>query len=163
VPAGSLAIPVEWNVFAVGPREVSLSLIEIYGACGSVDPTVRETRTSVAIEIVEASRPGPCIALAREQTLELQLAHPLAGRTIQGLSSEGLSLRPVFGARLTVTPRLIGFAPQDAVHALALFSLRRHTRVVRATRGLRRVVAQYPAPGRPAPRSGVVRLAVGGR
>jgi hypothetical protein len=63
---------------------------------------------------------------------------------------------------LATMPRLIGFAPQDAGHVLALFSLRGRVRLVSNVRGLRRVVAQFPAPGQRVPRRGIVRLSVGG-
>ena len=60
-------------------------------------------------------------------------------------------------------PRLIGFAPNDSGHALALGYLRGRVGRVLVASGRRRVVAQSPAPGRILARGTRVRLRVAGR
>ena len=49
------------------------------------------------------------------------------------------------------------------LHALALVSLRGQTRIVHGASGLRRVVAQYPAPNQRVPKNRVVRITIAGR
>lgn len=154
-------VPVEWDAYAVGPREASLELIVQHGACGTLQPAVAEGRDSVVIDIDEEQGSGACLAVAAIGPLDVRLAHPLAGRTIQGPSRQRLPIFPP--SRLDSVPRLIGFAPQDATRALALVSLRTQTKVIHGTGGLRRVVAQYPAPGQRAPTSRVVRITIAER
>jgi len=161
-PAGSArTVPVEWDVYAVGPREASLELIVERGVCGHIQTKVVEGRDSVVIEVGEEQGSGACPAVAAIAPLDVQLAHPLAGRTIQGASRRRLPIL-LSRSRLDSVPRLIGFAPQDASHALALVSLRARTRIVHGTGGLRRVVAQYPAPGHGTPKSRIVRITIAG-
>jgi len=155
-------VPVEWDAYAVGPRETSLELIVQHGTCGTLQTAVVEGRDSVVIDIDEAQGPGACLAVATIGPLDVRLAHPLAGKAIEGPSRQHfptLFLR----SRLDSVPRLIGFAPQDAAHALALVSLAERTRTIHATGGLRRVVAQYPAPGQPLRKSRIVRVTIAER
>jgi hypothetical protein len=160
VAAGT--VPVEWDAYAVGPREASLELVVERGACGPVKTTVVEGHDSVDIAIDEEQGPGACPAVLAIGPLDVRLEHPLAGRTIEGPSRRRFSA-PVSRSRLESAPRLIGFAPQDAAHALALVSQRGGTRIVHRTGGLRRVVAQYPAPGGRLPKSRVVRITIAER
>ncbi len=155
---GARAVPVEWDAYSVGPREASLELIVQHGTCGTLQTAVVERRDSVVIDINEQQGPGACPAVAAIGPLDVRLAHPLAGRTIQGPSRQRLPI--LSPSRRDSTPRLIGFAPPDAAQALSLFSLREQTRIVHGASGLRRVVAQYPAPGRRVPKSRVVRITI---
>lgn len=154
-------VPVEWDAYAVGPRETSLELIVQHGTCGTLQTAVVEGRDTVVVDVDEAQGPGACLAVAAIGPLDVRLAHPLAGRTIQGPSRQRLPIFPP--SRLDSVPRLIGFARQDAAHALALVSLRGQTKVVHGTSGLRRVVAQYPAPGHRTPKSRIVRITIAER
>jgi len=151
-------VPVEWDAYAVGPRETSLELIVQHGVCGALQTAVAEGRDSVVIHIDEEQGPGACPTVVTIGPLDVRLAHPLAGRTIQGPSRRRLPI--LSPSRRDSVPRLIGFAPQDAAHALALVSLHGQTRIVHGASGLRRVVAQYPAPGRRVPKSRVVRITI---
>ncbi len=151
-------VPVEWDAYAVGPHEASLELIAQHGVCGALHTTVAEGRDNVVIDIDEEQGPGTCPAVVTIGPLDVRLAHPLAGRTIQGPSRQRLPI--LSPSRRESVPRLIGFAPPDAAHALSLVSLRGQTRIVRGASGLRRVVAQYPAPGQRTPKSRVVRIAI---
>lgn len=155
-------VPVEWDAYAVGPRETSLDLIVQHGACGSIQTRVGEGHDSVVIEIGEEQGSGACPAVATIGPLDVQLAHTLAGRTIQGPSRQRLPIL-ISRSRLDSAPRLIGFAPRDAAHALALVSLGEQTRILHGTGGLRRVVAQYPAPGQGTPKSRLVRVTIAGQ
>jgi hypothetical protein len=159
--AAARMVPVEWDTYAVGPREASLELIVQHGVCGALHPEVAEGRDSVFIDIDEEQGPGACPAVVTIGPLDVRLAHSLAGRTIQGPSRQRLPI--LSPSRLDSTPRLIGFAPQDATHALALVSLRGQTKVVHGTSGLRRVVAQYPAPGQRVPKSRTMRITIAER
>ena len=152
-------VPVEWDAYAVGPHETSLELIVERGMCGPIQTAVVEGHDSVVIEIDEEQEPGACLAVAAVGTLDVQLAHPLAGRAIQGPSRRHFQAL-VSRSRLDSVPRLVGFAPQDASHALALVSLRERTSTAHGTGGLQRVVAQYPAPGQPVPKSRTVRITI---
>jgi hypothetical protein len=158
--AAARMVPVEWDAYAVGPREASLELIIQHGTCGTVQTAVVEGRDSVTVDIDEVQGPGACPAVAAIGSLDVRLAHPLAGRTIGGPSRQRLPI--LSPSRLDSVPRLIGFAPQDAAHALSLVSLGEQARVVHGARGLRRVVAQYPAPGRRTPKSRVMRITIAG-
>jgi hypothetical protein len=154
-------VPVEWDAYAVGPREASLELIVQHGTCGTLQTAVAEGRDAVVIEINEEQGSGACPAVEAIGPLDVRLAHPLAGRTIQGPSRQHfptLFLR----SRLDSVPRLIGFAPRDAAHALALVSLRAQTKVLHGTSGLRRVVTQSPGPGQPLRKSRIVRVTIAG-
>lgn len=162
VSAGAPTVPVVWDAYAVGPREASLELIVQRGTCGSIQAKVVEGRASVLIEVHEQQRPGACLAVAAIAQLDVQLAHPLAGRAIRGPSRRRVPTT-ILRSRLDSVPRLIGFAPQDASHALALWSLRGQTTIGHGAGGLRRVVAQYPAPGRRTPESRIVRITIGGQ
>jgi hypothetical protein len=162
---GALAartVPVEWDVYAVGQREASLELVVQHGACGHVQTKVVEGRESVVIEVVEVQGSGVCPAVAAIGSLDVQLAHALAGRRIQGASRQRFPTL-LSRSRLDSVPRLIGFAPLDASHALALVSLHGRTTTVHGMKGLRRVVAQHPAPGQRTPESRIVRVTIGGR
>ncbi len=159
--AATRTVPVEWDAYAVGPREASLELIVQHGVCGTLQTAVAEERDSVVIDIDEEQGPGACPAVAAIGPLDVRLTHPLAGRTIQGPSRQRLPI--LSPSRLDSVPRLIGFAPQDATHALALVSLRGRTRIVHGATGLRRVVAQYPAPGQRTPKSRIVRITIAER
>lgn len=154
-------VPVEWDAYAVGPREASLELIVQHGVCGPIHAGATEGRDDVEVQIIEEQRAGVCPALATIGTLSVRLARPLAGRAVQGPGRE-LFPSGVAGLRLDSVPRLIGFDPQDAAHALALVALHGQTRAVHGVGGLRRVVAQYPAPGQRRPRSRVVRVTIAG-
>jgi len=153
--------PVEWDAYAVGPRETSLELIVQHGVCGALHTAVMEGRDSVVIDINEEQGSGACPAVVTIGPLDVRLAHPLAGRTIQGPSRQRL---PTFflRSRLDSVPRLIGFAPRDAAHALSLVSLHEQTRILHGTGGLRRVVAQYPAPGQRVPKNRALRIRIAG-
>ncbi len=153
-------VPVEWDAYAVGPREASLELIVQHGTCGTLQPAVVEGRDTVVVDIDEEQGSGACLAVAAIGPLDVRLAHPLAGRTIQGPSRQRLPIFPP--SRLDSVPRLIGFAPQDAAHALALLSLRERTRIIHGTGGLRRVVVQDPAPGQRTPKSRLVLVTIAG-
>jgi len=166
----------QWDAFAAGPRERSLDLGYSGNNCGSrnLHEAVQETRTSVLIEMHEevpefSSSRGPVSCPAPSlKFLNLALARPLAGRSIRGRPGAVLkNPRNVFGEFVggssEKVPRLIGFAPQDAEHALVLAYLNGRVELMPASRGLRRVVAQYPAPGRMVSRNGVVYLRVAGR
>jgi hypothetical protein len=155
-------VPVAWNAYAVGPHETSLELIVERGTCGTIQTAVAEGHDSVVIDIDEEQEPGACLAVAAIGPLDVQLAHPLAGRAIQGPSRRRFQA-PASRSRPDSVPRLIGFAPQDASQALALVSLREQTNITHGTGGLQRVVAQYPAPGRPVPKSRTVRITITGR
>jgi hypothetical protein len=154
-------VPVEWDAYAVGPREASLELIVQHGVCGTLQTAVAEGRDSVVIDIDEEQGPGACPAVVTIGPWDVRLAHPLAGRTIQGPSRQRLPI--LSPSRLDSVPRLIGFAPQDAAHALSLVSLGEQTKVVHRTSGLRQVVAQYPAPGQRVPKNRVVRITIAER
>ena len=158
--AGVRTVPVEWDAYAVGPREASLELIVQHGVCGPLQTAVAEGHDSVVIDIDEQQGPGACPAVVTIGPLNVRLAHPLAGRTIEGPSRQRLPI--LSPSRRDSVPRLIGFAPQDAAHALGLVSLRAQTRIVHGVSGLRRVVAQYPAPGRRMPKSRVVQITLAG-
>jgi hypothetical protein len=154
-------VPVEWDAYAVGPREASLELVVQHGVCGTLQTAVAEGRDSVTVDIDEVQGSGACAAVAAIGPLYVRLAHPLAGRTIQGPSRQRLPI--LTPSRLDSVPRLIGFAPQDAAQALSLVSLEEQTKVVHGTSGLRRVVVQYPVPGQRTPKSGIVRITIAGR
>jgi hypothetical protein len=161
---GALAartVPVEWDAYAVGPREASLELIVQHGTCGTLQTAVVERRDSIVIEVNEQQGSGACPAVAAIGPLDARLAHPLAGRTVQGPSRQRLPI--LSPSRRDSVPRLIGFAPQDAAHALSLISLHGRTRIVHGVSGLRRVVAQYPAPGQRTPKNRIVRITIAGR
>lgn len=159
--AAARTVPVNWDAYAVGPREASLELIVERGTCGSIQTNVVERRDSVLIEIDEAQRPGACLAVAAIAPLDVRLAHPLAGRAIQGPSRRRVPTIPL-RSLLDLVPRLIGFAPRDASQALALVSLHGQTRIVHGARGLPRVLAQDPAPGQRTPNSRIVRITIAG-
>jgi hypothetical protein len=160
-PVAARTVPVEWDAYAVGPREASLELTVQHGVCGTLQTAVAEGRDSVTVDIDEEQGPGACPAVATIGPLDVRLAHPLAGRTIQGSSRQRLPI--LSPSRLDSAPRLIGFAPQDAAHALSLVSLHEQTKVVHGISGLRRVVAQYPAPGQRVPKNRVVRITIAER
>jgi hypothetical protein len=155
---GARTVPVEWDAYAVGPREASLELIVQHGVCGTLQTAVAEGHDSVVIDIDEEQGPGACPAVVTIGPLDVRLAHPLAGRTIQGPSRQRLPI--ISPSRLDSVPRLIGFAPRDAAHALSLVSLREQTKITHGVSGLRRVVAQYPAPGQRTPKNRIVRITI---
>jgi hypothetical protein len=139
--------------------------VEEHGVCGPIHTTLRETRLTVVVEIEEERRSGICITLAEVVRREVHLAEPLAGRAVRrraGGTAVGDGCLIPGSTPCGVVPRLIGFAPQDAKYALSHTSLRLRTRSQRGTVGLRRVVAQDPAPGRKDPPNGLIRVAVGG-
>ena len=85
-------VPVEWDAYAVGPRETSLELIVQHGVCGPIQTRVAEGHDSVVIDIDEQQGSGACPAVATIGPLDVRLAHPLAGRTIQGPSRQRLPI-----------------------------------------------------------------------
>jgi hypothetical protein len=183
-PGGSVSafqamqMQADWNVVAVGPRERSLDLIYTSSGClgPGVHVTVSEARASVTVRMQEdAEIPGPgeaCAEFLRLSSLQVALAAPLRGRAILGRPTADLPIDvrvpddPVFvhGRELIEVPRLIGFAPREALRALALRALsgdRRFTR--KRGGGLPRVVEQSPAPGATIALHGVVRLRIASR
>jgi hypothetical protein len=167
---GWRAASARWDAFAVGVRERSLHVGFVVSSCDyprNVHARLREARATVRIEVREElpvysgsgvrSCPAP-----KTRFLDVRLARPLDGREIRGRPDLVLNApTAVFGERLgeafETVPRLIGFGPRDAEHALTLAYLR--GRVVRpAGGGPRHVVAQHPGAGRRLRRNGVVRL-----
>jgi hypothetical protein len=156
--------PSYWAASSVGPGERSLELEYSMGGCGlrNNHTSVRETARSVLIEMhaeVPEYPPGTIVSCpaSRSGFLTITLVRALAGRRIRGHQTAfggegGESDQPV--------PRLVGFAPQDAYRALALKYLRGAVLLVPPSRGLRRVVAQYPTPGAVVRRNTVVHLRV---
>lgn len=100
--------------------------------------------------------------------LTARSARRLAGRHILGRSATVLQdPRGVFGfvgpeTEPVKVPRVVGFAPADAEHALVVGYLRGSLRSLRNGSGLRRVVAQAPMPGSTLARNSAVRLLVAG-
>jgi hypothetical protein len=160
-PASARAVAVAWDAYAVGARETSLELLVRRGACGTIETRLTERHTSVLVEVTEQQRPGACLALAAIQPLQVPLVHALAGRAIEGPSRRRVQT-PLARWRHDRVPRLIGFSPADAMHALALVSLHGRVSSQRRAGGLRRVVAQRPAAGRRPPADRIVRITLAG-
>jgi hypothetical protein len=160
-PAVAGTVSVAWDAYAVGLHETSLELLVQRSTCGTIQSRLTERRSSVLIEVTEQQRQGACLAVAAIQPLDLPLAHALAGRAIEGPSRRRVQT-PLERSRLVHVPRLIGFAPQDAMHALALVSLHGRVRSVRRAGGLPRVVGQQPAVGQRPPGSRVVQITLAG-
>ena len=163
-------VPARWTVVAVAAHERSLELrIATAGrSCGEPElrATVRETPTDVGISIVEAETPRTtpglllaCPAIARVYSPpSLSLDAPLAGRRIYALpTSAGPLPEPAQTLHYSGlaapgrVPRVIGFAPVDAKHALEAADLCERIHVKRTRHGLPRVLAQTPSPGTPIP------------
>jgi hypothetical protein len=160
-----------WDVISIGSGERSLILVSEHDYCdGPVKAQVHETSVSVTVELVEGPRPqGACPPLITSGWLYAQLAHPLAGRAILGRLSIVLPPAAVPRQHLpgeprdeSITPGLIGLAPADAEHALALLHLRGHILVIGHAFGRRCVVAQDPAAGHVEPAGEAVRMTVEG-
>jgi hypothetical protein len=146
-----------WNVLGVGPQGRSLEIVFVTGGCLSPTANVRvvETKTSVTLSVTltnEATPGTACPAFVRFATTSVALASPLAGRAILGRPTPGLS--GYMGALVSVgghlelrMPRLIGFAPADALHTLALYGLQEQATRGPDQRGLVRVIAQSPQAG----------------
>jgi hypothetical protein len=159
--ASTSAVAVAWDAYAVGAHESSLELVVQRGACGTIQTRLTERRASVQIEVTEQQRRGACLAVAATQPLVVPLAHALAGRAIEGPSRRRVQT-PLARRRQDHVPRLIGFGPADAMHALALVSLHGRVSSERRAGGLRRVIAQRPAAGARAPASRIVRITLAG-
>ncbi|HMD51975.1 MAG TPA: hypothetical protein VKG62_04615 [Solirubrobacteraceae bacterium] len=157
---------VEWAVTAVGPRERSLIVVYEYGGCEgpALETTVHETPTTVSIRVQKKEEPPEqpgvvCPAIARIGQWNVPLSLPLGGRAISGVPSPSrVPVPPDVG----YAPRFIGFSPQDARNALSLWGLHGQIRAAGTARGLRRVVAQHPAPGSPLSRNETIQLRVAG-
>ncbi len=160
-PAVAGTVSVAWDAYAVGVHETALELLVQRSTCGTIQTRLTERRSSVLIEVTERQRSGACLAVAAIQPLDLPLDHALAGRAIEGPSRRRVQT-PLERSRQDRVPRLIGFAPQDAMHALALVSLHGRVSSVRRAGGLRRVVAQQPAVGQRPPGSRVVQITLAG-
>lgn len=152
---------VAWDAYAVGAHEASLELVVQRGTCGTIQTRLSERRASVQIEVTEQQRPGACLAVAAIQPLVVPLAHALAGRAIEGPSRRRVQT-PLARRRQDHVPRLIGFGPADAMHALALVSLHGRVSGERRAGGLRRVIAQRPAAGAGAPAGRIVQITLAG-
>jgi hypothetical protein len=150
-------VAASWDVLGVGPQGRSLELVYITGGCLSptAQTAVAQTNTTVTLTVTltdEATPGTACPDYLRYATTSVALPSPLAGRAILGRPTPALSgysgtLVTVNGHLELRLPRLVGFAPADALHTVALHGLRE--RVVRTTarRGLLRVIAQAPSPG----------------
>jgi hypothetical protein len=148
------------DVYAVGAGELSVRVIFLHGVCGPIRTRATEADVSVRIEVVEERMPDAiCPAIAIVGRVTVPLARPLAGRALVGYHSSGSSRYLI---RRGGVPRLLGFSPLDAGHALGLAGLHMRARRVPARGGLPRIVAQYPPPGRPIPTSEVIRVAIAG-
>jgi hypothetical protein len=164
--ASAASEPSGWplEVIAVGPAEHSLELLTAFTDCGAQGGVVvHESSASVEVERSTEARSSVCDLLVRSGWLVLPLARPLAGRAILGQSLMRPGSRPL--SRLGLlhgVPRLIGFAPADARHALAVVGLSDRIRVLLPVHGRRRVVSQDPAPGAHATPGMSVQLTVGG-
>lgn len=146
-----------WDVLAVGPHGRSLEIVFLTGGCLSptANTAVAETKTSVTLSVTLANQATPgaaCPAFVRFATTSVALAAPLAGRAILGRPTPALSgytgaLVNVGGRLELRMPRLVGFAPADALHTLSLYGLREQTLRGPHRPGLVRVIAQSPRAG----------------
>lgn len=150
-------VSASWDVIGVGPQGRSLDLVFLTGGCLSptADAEVAETSTSVTLTVTLANLATPgtaCPAFVRFATMTVALARPLAGRVILGRPTPPLS--GYMGALVTANghtklrmPRLVGFAPADARHTLALYGLTVQFANGPKRPGLARVIAQSPRAG----------------
>jgi hypothetical protein len=163
-------VPVPWDALEVGPSGRSIIVFGSFG-CMAVKPhaTVTEAPTTLMLSVSneEQERQGPappCAPVERAVSFSVALVRPLAGRTILGrwLAEDGLAVGlNVVGERRKV-PRLIGFSPADATHALSVLGLRPHVCYKRLHgASLSRVVSQRPALGGTAAKGGTVLVVVG--
>jgi hypothetical protein len=176
--AGDVSVIIGWHPVSVGWNPLSVSAdgrtVEVtyrrWGCEGlrNVRAAVRESGSGVLIVLRGESPewsagPGPVRPMScpppYRVPLAVSLVRPLAGRGLHGYQTG----RP-FETRVGVVrvPRLVGFAPHDAVRALGFAFLRGRAEVVLPTRGRRRAVAQSPAAGRRVPVDTIVTVRVTG-
>jgi len=146
-----------WDVLGVGPQGRSLEIVFLTGGCESptANTSVAQTKTSVTLSVTLTNESAPgaaCPAFVRFATQTVALSSPLAGRAILGRPTPPLSgytgALVTVGGRLELRmPSLLGFAPADARHTLALYRLPEQTARGARRGGLVRVIAQSPRAG----------------
>lgn len=162
-------VPATWDVAGVGPHGRSLELVYLTGGCLSATPetTVTETAASITLEVTLTDSSGPGIAcpqFLRYATSTVRLSAPIAGRVILGRPKPALTgypgalINPGGGALRVRVPRLVGFAPSDARHTLALYGLSEHRLASVRRHGLARVISQAPAPGASSAQRGTITI-----